>query len=708
MNDVKEVQLDIEGMTCSGCATTIEKHLENIGAKNINVNFALGEAFLEVPVDLDEEKLAIQISKMGYQSSVHLEDKIEKTGMSSIEKKFWFATVFTIPLMLHMVMPKDSFIQNPILQACLAFPVFVLGFFHFGKSAYSSIKTGAANMDVLIFIGSTAAFCYSLWGSYIHYGSDLIHQFLFFETSASIVMLILLGNLLEHRSIKKTTSAVNELNQLKVDNAFRVNQDGSITEISYKEIHKDDILLVQSGQSIPTDGTVTEGEAYVDESMISGESEPVEKKIGSKLVGSTILIDGNLQLSVTAIGNQTVLSKIINMVKNAQQHKPQIQNLGDRISAVFVPIVVGISFFTFLIGHYGFDLSIQNALLNAIAVLVIACPCAMGLATPTAVMVGLGKAAKQGILIKGADTMERYANVSQIIFDKTGTLTTGKFRLHNIDIMDDFDKSEVLNVVYNIEKRSSHPIAKSLVKALENECDFARVRKIEEIKGAGMKAEDGLGNIWKIGSYRLVSSIIPYDDHQLYISKNDEFVGSIDMIDEIKSDAKEIINYFNSKGIETIMLSGDKNQKCQEIGKELGIDTIFSEHLPDQKMDVVRSYTDKGITAMVGDGINDAPALTLSDVGISFGTASDVSINSAEIVLLGTNEMLKLKQAYESSKMTLKTIKQNLFWALFYNVLAIPIAAVGLLSPIIASISMALSDVIVIGNSLRLKHKVMK
>ncbi len=705
MSENKEIQLDIEGMSCAGCAMTIENHLKNIGAEDINVNFAMGEAFLTLPDEIDASQLAEDITNLGYKSTVHTGETKVETGMSSIEKKFWFSLVFAIPLMLHMVMPKDSFIQNPILQASLAFPVFILGFFHFGKSGLSSIKTGAANMDVLIFIGSTAAFGYSLWGSIVHFGTPEVHKYLFFETSASIVTLIFLGNLIEHRSIKKTTTAIKELNALKVDTAIRIDKNGITEEILYKDIEVGDILLVQSGQTIPTDGILTDGEALVDESMISGESDPVEKNHSSKLIGSTILVDGSLQLRVTAVGKSTVLSKIIDMVKNAQQHKPEIQNLGDRVSAIFVPVVVSISILTYIIAHFGFDLSVQKSLLNAIAVLVIACPCAMGLATPTAVMVGLGRAAKKGILIKGADTLEHFANIENIIFDKTGTLTTGDFDIKKIDILGNNQRSEILNIIYNIEKRSAHPIAISLAKALKKDSSFTRIRNVKEIKGKGMSAEDGDSNIWKIGAYNMHKNLPIEDIHQLYLTRNDELIATIDMQDKIKSDAKEIIDYFHKQGIKTIMLSGDRKEKCLEVASKLGIDEVYSEHLPEQKMQIVKDYSAVGKTAMVGDGINDAPSLTLADVGISFGNATDVSINSAEVVLLGNDEMYKLKEAHTTSKLTLKTIKQNLFWALFYNVLAIPIAAVGLLSPIIASISMALSDVIVIGNSLRLKRK---
>jgi Cu+-exporting ATPase len=696
--------LDVEGMTCANCAIGVENQLKKLGADDIKVNFALGEASFIAPKSISPDEIANGITRIGYKSRIREHDKSEKQGLSSIEKKFWFSLIFTLPLITHMFLPHDSFMQNPILQVCLASPVFILGVFHFGKSGLSSLRNGAPNMDVLIFIGSASAFFYSSWGAYMFYGTPLTHDFLFFETSASIVSLVLLGNLLEHRSITKTTSAIKDLSAMQVKTAMRFNSNGEPEEITYNAIQVGDLLLVNTGDIIPIDGIIMEGNGTIDESMISGESIPLNKEKGHKVVGSTILTDGNIIVKAEAIGRNTVLSKIIDLVKNAQQDKPEIQRLGDKISAIFVPIVLGISLTTFLLSKFGFDLSTQQSMLQAIAVLVISCPCAMGLATPTAVMVGIGRAAKKGILIKGGSTLEELAKTNTIIFDKTGTLTTGKFTIKSLNVLDG-NTQEIIDVLFNIEGRSSHPIAKSIVENLKEKAKAIALSDIEEIKGIGLSATDESSNTWKVGSYRMASDLTDDKLHEVYILKNNKLVATLDIEDEIKPKAKEMIAELTHQGIEIILLSGDKQGKCDALAQTLNIKTVFAEQLPEEKLAKVEEYSSKGNTVMVGDGVNDAPALARATVGISFGDATDVSINTAQVVLLGTNGIDKLTETLHLSRLTFKTIKQNLFWAFFYNVLAIPVAAFGFLSPIIATATMGLSDIVVIGNSILLKIK---
>lgn len=704
MSENKETILDVEGMTCANCAIGVENQLKKLGAEDIKVNFALGEASFVTPENNTPEKIAKSITQSGYKSIIRTENPEEKKGLSDIEKKFWFSLLFTIPLMSHMFLPHDSFMQNPILQACLAFPVFILGVFHFGKSGLSSLKSGAPNMDVLIFIGSTSAFFYSSWGAYTFFGTPQAHNFLFFETSASIVSLVLLGNLLEHRSVTKTTSAIKDLSAMQVKTAMRFNANGEPEKVVIHAIKVGDLLLVNTGDGIPVDGIIMEGEGIVDESMISGESIPVNKISGDKVIGSTILTDGNFILKAEAIGKNTVLSKIIDLVKNAQQNKPNIQRLGDKVSAIFVPVVIGISLITFLLAKFGFDLSTQQSLMQAIAVLVISCPCAMGLATPTAVMVGIGRAAKNGILIKGGSTLEELAKTKTVIFDKTGTLTTGKFSIKSFNIIEG-DKKQITDVLFNIEERSSHPIAKSIVENLKDKASSIDLSDIEEIKGIGLSAKDPENNTWKVGSYRMVSELTDDKLHEVYILKNEKLVATLDIEDEIKPQSKEIIAELTNQGIEVVLLSGDKQNKCDSLAESLNIKNVFAEQLPEQKLKKVEEYTSLGNTVMVGDGVNDAPALAQATVGISFGDATDISMNTAQVVLLGTNGIDKLTNALHLSRLTLKTIKQNLFWAFFYNVMAIPVAALGFLSPMIAAGTMALSDVVVIGNSIYLKIK---
>ncbi|MEK6615808.1 MAG: cation-translocating P-type ATPase, partial [Bacteroidota bacterium] len=517
------------------------------------------------------------------------------------------------------------------------------------------------------------------------------------------------GNVMEHRSVKQTTSAITELSKLQTTIAKKImlhNGKETIQEVSVKDILVGDVLLVNTGDKIPVDGSLLSGTISVDESMITGESMPVEKSKGDKIIGGTILVNGSMKMLAEKIGKETVLSKIIEMVKNAQQSKPQIQKLGDKVSTIFVPVVVCVSILTFFICHFAFDITIQKSLMNSIAVLVISCPCAMGLATPTAVMVGIGRAAKNGILIKGGSSLEEFAKVQSIVFDKTGTLTTGNFKIKNIQTLNGISKEEIESVLYFLEQRSSHPIAKSIIRELKDKNHLPiSFSEIKEIKGMGIEAKASNGSFYKIGSYKIASEITTDSSHTLYVLKDNSLICFVDMEDEIKINAKETISFLKSQSITSIMLSGDTKKRCEEIANQIDISEIYSEHLPDQKLYLIDSLSKKGHVAMVGDGINDAPALEKASVGISIGNATQVAIHSSQIVLLNEKDLSQLQTAYLISKHTLKTIKQNLFWAFFYNVVAIPVAAAGFLSPMIGALAMAFSDVIVIGNSLRLKFK---
>ncbi len=473
-----------------------------------------------------------------------------------------------------------------------------------------------------------------------------------------------------------------------------------------EEIQVGDILQINEGDSIPLDGKIIEGNGSVDESMLTGESIPIDKKKGDNVVGASTLLSGNIQLEVRATGNETVLNKLIELVKTAQQDKPSIQRLADKISAIFVPVVLLISVLTLTISILVFDISFQQALMNSIAVLVISCPCAMGLATPTAVMVGVGRVAKNGILIKGGQTLELFAGIKNIVFDKTGTLTSGAFKIKSINYLES-DEARVNSLVFNLEQHSSHPIAKSIVEQLDHydrRNSLPKFVKIEEHKGSGIIAEDEKGNNFQIGSFALASHLTKDASHDVYLLENDKVIATIDIGDEIKESASESIKYLKSQGIESIILSGDKNEKVAAVANQLGIDQYYSEQLPEQKLSLIESLSSKEPTAMVGDGINDAPALAKATIGVSMSDASQVAIQSAQIVLL-KGKLESLTQAFAISKHTLLTIKQNLFWAFAYNIVAIPIAAMGFLNPMWGALFMAFSDVVVIGNSIRLKSK---
>ncbi len=699
--------LHIEGMTCANCALGIKKQLEKKGAEDVNVNFSTGEAVFENTSDLSLEELKTNINSIGYrvvdETNVH-EGHQHEEG-SNIEKKFYFTLIFTIPLFFHMFFSPDFILNNVWVQLALCLPVFSIGLFHFGKSALGSLRSGVPNMDVLIIIGITSAFGYSLFGVMMYYGTPDVHKYLFFETAATITSLVLFGNVLEHRSVKQTTTALKELNQLQKTEAKRVLPNGEIELVDYNDIKVADVLQFNTGDKIAVDGEIIWGDGTINESMISGESIPVSKTTKDKVIGGTIVEDGSIRIRAEKVGNETVLAKIIEMVKNAQQDQPAIQRLGDKVSAIFVPIVTGIAILTFVLAYFVFDVTMQQAIMQSIAVLVISCPCAMGLATPTAVMVGIGRAAKKGILIKGGSTLEQFAVAKNIVFDKTGTLTTGKFVIKKTKLYDLVEEQELKNLLFSIEQHSSHPIAKSIVEYLKQDAELVALDDINELKGEGMEAKDKKGNHYCLGSHRLLGEIKEYGIHSLYLLKNEKLIAGIDIDDELKEHVSETITLLNHQGLNTVLLSGDKDKKCRELSEKIGIKTVYSQQLPQEKLEKIENLQNSSPTVMVGDGINDAPALAKASVGISLSHATQVAVQTAQIVLLNDKDLSQVYEAYLISKHTLKTIKQNLFWAFFYNVIAIPIAAFGLLNPMVAALAMAFSDVVVIGNSIRLKSK---
>lgn len=688
-------RIKIDGMTCANCAVGIKRHLDKKGLDNVDVNFSTGEAIFNYKNSKNQKDIEDSITQLGYTINKPIKNK--KTRLLKVEKYFFFTLFFTLPLFSHMFFPKDSIIQDPLLQLFLCIPVYIIGIIYFGKSAWNSIKTTIPNMDVLIFTGSSAAFFYSIYGWLINYGTPEVQHYLFFETTATIITLVLLGNVLEHRSVKKTTTAIRDLSAIQQVIAKK-EINGKIEEVSYEEIKENDILIINSGDKIPTDGIVISGSSYIDESMITGESIAINKEVGNEVIGGTIITEGNLKIKATKVGDDTLLSQIIELVKNAQNNKPNIQKLGDQVSAIFVPVVLAISIGTYFISHYFFNIEMQDAFLRSIAVLVISCPCAMGLATPTAVMVGIGRAAKNGILIKGGNTLEKLASISHLVFDKTGTLTTGNFIVSELNIIED-NENEIKNIIYNLEKHSSHPIAKSLCKVFSNNNEPLDLTNITEKKGISISAKIA-GKIYSIGSSKIVDSKL---DHDIFLLKNKQLIASLKIRDELKTETNSVFKKL--KSYKTTLLSGDKKDKCDHIAKILGINTVFSQQLPNEKINKIEALVNQNPTAMIGDGINDAPALEKATVGISLGNATQIAIQSADVVLLNNENLKQLPQALKIGEQTLLTIKQNLFWAFSYNIVAIPIAIAGLLNPMWAALFMAFSDVIVIGNSIRLRFK---
>lgn len=701
-----KVTLKIEGITCNGCVKTIENHLKKKECKQINVSSVLGEASFTINEHDKAKEIAKSLSKIGYPA-------VEKHNINTTTKKSWDAltikllisTFFTIPLLLHMIVSENSLLNNPFVQLGLCIPVFTIGVLHFGKSAWGSIKEKYANMDVLIFIGSSSAFIYSLYGSILLDTTDF-HHYLFFETSASIITLVLLGNFLEKRAVKNTTSSLKDLQNLQVKSATLIAKDGNTISINSADIKKEDCLLIKQGESIPTDGIVLNGSGNVNESLLTGESEPILKDNSCRVIAGSILIDGTLEIKALSNTENNTISQIEKLVVQAQENQPSIQKIGDKVSSVFIPIVLCISAFTFIASWQFASLGIQQSMLSAIAVLVISCPCAMGLATPTAVMVGIGKLAKNGALIKSGDSLEKIATADTFIFDKTGTLTNGNFKITKIVTHQDLSSQQCNSILKSLETHSNHPIAKSIVNQLAVSKKI-KLQSIKESKGISISGKDNEDSIWTLGSDRILNQSVE-SNANLFLTKNHSLAAEIWIEDEIKEDAATLINYLKATNKRIILLSGDKKEKCIAVAKALGIDEYHYRMLPDEKLALVRKLTSNQNTVMLGDGINDAPALCSAQVGISFGEATDIAQNSAEVIVLGKDNLNKVIQVIQASKETYKTIKQNLFWALAYNVIAIPVAAIGLLSPIIAAGSMAFSDLVVIGNSLRIKYKTAK
>ncbi|HEY8780455.1 MAG TPA: cation-translocating P-type ATPase [Mucilaginibacter sp.] len=688
------VELNVTGMHCNNCALSVHKLLEKKGLQNILVDFAGEEVKFSNSDPANLPEIIKDIEGLGYKV---VDDPATQVTpfYEKVENKFIFCAILTAPLLLHMVLPWH-FLHLPIVQLILCLPVFIVGCLHFGKSAINSIRGGVPNMDVLIFVGSSAAFIYSLVGTVENLGE----RYQFYETCAAIITLVLLGNVLEKRSVTQTTSAVKDLVKIQQVNANRV-VNGSVEVISAKEVRPGDTLLVNQGDKIPVDGEVLSGNASIDEAMLTGESMPVEKAKYDKVIGGTIVQHGNIRMIATKVGSNTVLAQIIELMKKAQAAKPPVQKLGDKVASIFVPAVIFIALITFGITYFAVHTGLQIALMNAIAVLVISCPCAMGLATPTAVMVGLGRAAKNGILIKGGDTIEAVAHAKYVVFDKTGTLTTGKFSINDIRAENGSDIEQIRGAILAIEERSNHPIAKSLVNGLKSLPQTKLILKsAKEEKGLGMRAEDVDGNHYFLGTGKSGDN----DGFNLSLYKNQKLLAQIAIDDEVKPDAVTLVTQLKKMNIIPVLLSGDKDSRCLKVARLIGIDEIHSEKLPDEKLTVIDIYKQKGKTIMIGDGINDAPALTKADVGVSMNDASHIAIQSARVVLLNT-DLHSVVKFLQISKHTLITIKQNLFWAFAYNIIAIPIAALGFLNPMIGAFAMAFSDVVVIGNSLRLKTK---
>jgi P-type Cu+ transporter len=696
---MQKIAWKVEGMTCSNCALTVSKFLQKQGMQEVSVNPIDGNVSFTAEGAVATAKLQSGIEDLGYKVAGTGNTEIKKHFLPNYKSRFFFCLWFTLPLLAHMLPWHIHFLMNPLVQLALTLPVFIVGMYFFGKSAVKSLRNGMANMNVLIALGALAAFAYSLTGTILQLGP----AYQFYETTASIITLVFLGNYLEEASLQSTQRAIKSLvkSQVVMANmiAFDDQHQEQVFPVENKTLRVGDLILIKSGEQVPSDCKILWGECTVSEAIITGESKPLFRQKKDLLIGGSHLENGTVKAQVTATGNDTVLSGILQMVTAAQGEKPPLQKLADKISAIFVPLVVGIAVLTFFINYFGFDISGGNSLLRAIAVLVISCPCAMGLATPAAIAVGLGRGAKNGILYKNASALETFKTILQVVFDKTGTLTTGNFSIQQYQATGE-EEAEFKRIVFSLEKYSNHPVAKCMAAAWKatNEIKW---KKVEEVKGLGMRAEDADGNIFEAGSYKLVAGKTTDTNHNIYVLKNSELLGWVDVADEIRPEAADVIKWLHSKGINTILLSGDKQDNCDRVAKQLGIDTVVAEQTPAQKLDYLDALVKQQPTAMVGDGINDAPALAKATLGISLSEASQIAMQSADVILM--NHGLKnMPLALGLGSHTYLTIKQNLFWAFFYNIIAIPIAAFGLLTPTLAALAMGLSDVVLAINSVRL------
>lgn len=701
---MESVQWKVEGMTCANCALTIRKYLENQGQFNIKVNPLAGDVSFDMVEGSAPESLKKGIHDLGYEvvGDAAEADQRKKPLLHNHLRRFLFCLPFTGVLLLHMLDPwiHLHWLMNPWIQLALCLPVFIVGMQYFGKSAIKSLQNGIPNMSVLVALGASSAFIYSLIGAIMNLGSD----YLFFETAATIITLVFFGEHLEDASIQSTQRALKKLAKSQKVMANMIAFDDQHQEIIFPmentQLKVGDLILIKTGEQVPIDCKVLSGEGDVSEAIVTGESIPVHKGAKDALIGGSVLESGVIKAMVTATGDNTVLSNILRMVKQAQGEKPPVQQLADKISAIFVPTVVGIALLTLAANWIILD-NFTQALMRSIAVLVISCPCAMGLATPAAIAVGLGRGARNGILYRNATSLENFKNIKQIVFDKTGTLTTGKFRIASFQVLDHtIDEEAFKRIVYSLEKYSNHPIARSISAAWKTKNDL-RWQKIDEIKGLGMKAIDKEGNEYSAGSYHTAHSSVTDVKHNVYVTRNGSLLGVIDLEDEIRPEIPEVIRSLKAHGIKTIMLSGDRHEPCQRMAAELGMDEVFAEQTPAQKLEKIAALNAAQPTAMVGDGINDAPALAKATIGISMSEATEIAMQSAHVVLM--NHGLKnLPTALGLGKHTYLTVKQNLFWAFFYNIIAIPIAAFGFLIPGLAALAMGLSDVVLAANSVRL------
>ncbi|OGU48167.1 MAG: copper-translocating P-type ATPase [Ignavibacteria bacterium GWB2_36_8] len=734
----EKISLPVEGMTCASCVVRVEKALSKVeGINDVSVNFATEKAsFVFDPDIVDVKSISSAVEDAGYKIDVSTfnknnnhkipEEKHPKSKYErSLRNDLILSLALTIPiLILNMGSLFDGFSKlialsqeniNKILLILTTPVVFISGK-RFFQIFWKGLLHFSADMNSLVAIGTGTAFIYStLVTLFPESISGDLEPHVYFDTTAVIITLILFGRWLEAKAKRKTGTEIKKLIELQPKTALiKVNNEEKIIRI--EELKTGDVVIVKPGGKIPADGKIVSGNSTIDESMVTGESLPVEKSINSKVIGGTINKTGSFEFEVTATGDNSVLGQIIKLVEEAQASKAPIQQLADKVAGIFVPVVIGIALITFLSWLIvGGENAFNFALINFVAVLIIACPCALGLATPTAIIVGTGKSARHGILIKNGQVLELVHKMKAIVFDKTGTLTEGKPAVNKV-VSFKMDENELLKYTASLEKKSEHPIGQTIF-------EYAKEKKINTLEPESFNSITGKGIEGNVDSKKIIAgskklmlennidlSFLNGRGNQdnlktsVYVAIDGKLEGVIGIADEIKEFSAEAVGSLKSMGIKTIMITGDNRKTAETVAEKIGIDEFEAEVLPQDKSNAVKKLQDKyGITAMVGDGINDAPALAQSDIGIAIGKGTDVAIETAEIVLVN-DDLRNVVKAIKLSRQTLRTIKQNLFWAFIYNVIGIPLAALGMLNPMFAALAMSLSSVSVVSNSLRLKN----